>query len=357
MKGADKIEGEEEQREGCALKRIQEIRDRGARFQQRKVETRHLLLETAEAMDKVTREEQWGTTGTTGASILGGVLTVAGGALTIAAMTAAAPLLVAGTVVGVAGGLGGIAKNILVGKKKSAQQSGAELAMENLRKLEEEYKQAAIELAMEMEEMTEEQRKATHEMLALSKNTSVRSAVKSVLEDSAFKSVGETKGYRMKAMGTASLVLGATTKTMAKEISEEVLEMSAKSFGKVAGGVVVGVSALFLISDGVTITKTAMRLWRKEPSKAAEMLRELASRLSEGEEAQTPGPGTWNSDLSCPVCWDPLTALEGERTVLATPCGHLFCSTCLAGALQTSSSCPNCRSTVTLKSCNRIYLS
>lgn len=100
MKGADKMEGEEEQREGCAaLKRIQEIRDRGARFQQRKVETRHLLLETAEAMDKVgnapclqlhlqsfftslpkvTREEQWGTTGTTGASILGGVLTVAGG--------------------------------------------------------------------------------------------------------------------------------------------------------------------------------------------------------------------------------------------------------------------------------------
>ena len=51
----------------------------------------------------------------------------------------------------------GIAKNILVGKKKSAQQSGAELAMENLRKLEEEYKQAAIELAMVMEEMTEEQ--------------------------------------------------------------------------------------------------------------------------------------------------------------------------------------------------------
>ena len=28
---------------------------------------------------KVTREEQWGTTGTTGASIVGGVLTVAGG--------------------------------------------------------------------------------------------------------------------------------------------------------------------------------------------------------------------------------------------------------------------------------------
>merc|ERR1712013_349871 len=228
--------------------------------------------------------------------------------------------------------------------KKAAQQSGAELAMENLRKL-------------EVEDMTEEQRRTTHEMLALSKNTSVRSAVKSVLEDSAFKSVGETKGYKLKAMGTASLVLGATTKTVAKEISEEVMEMSAKSFGKVAGGVVVGVSALFLISDGVTITKTAMRLWKKEPSKAAEMLRELAEKLSEGEEDETHEPGAWNSDLSCPVCWDPLTALDGERTVLATPCGHLFCSTCLTNTLQTSSSCPNCRSRFTLKNCNRIYLS
>ena len=53
MKGAEIMEGEEEQREGCLLRRIQEIRDRGARFQQRKGETRHLLLKTAEAMDKV----------------------------------------------------------------------------------------------------------------------------------------------------------------------------------------------------------------------------------------------------------------------------------------------------------------
>ena len=44
---------EDQKEEGCILKRIQEIRDRGTRFQQRKKETRQLLLETAEAMDKV----------------------------------------------------------------------------------------------------------------------------------------------------------------------------------------------------------------------------------------------------------------------------------------------------------------
>merc|ERR1719319_1015938 len=172
--------------------------------------------------------------------------------------------------------------------------------MDNLRKLEEEFKQKVIELALEG--MSEGQRRMAHEMLALTKNTSVRNSVKAVREDQAFRTIGDTKGYNMKALGTASLVLGATTKTMVKEVSEEVLEMSAKGFGRVAGGVVVGVGALFLLSDGVTITKTAMRLWRKEPNKAADMLRALAARLAaQGEEGKVGGT---TADLSCPICWD-----------------------------------------------------
>ena len=46
-------EDKENKEQGCVLKRIQEIRDRGVRFQQRKIETKQVLLETAEAMDKV----------------------------------------------------------------------------------------------------------------------------------------------------------------------------------------------------------------------------------------------------------------------------------------------------------------
>jgi len=354
-KGGQEQVGEqvEEQVEGVEA-RIKEVRERGARFHQRKEETRVVLVETAEAIDRVIREDQWGTTGTTGVSMVGGVLTVVGGALTIATMGAAAPLLVAGTLVGVAGGVGGIAKNILVGRKKAAQQSSAETAMDNLRKLEEEFKQRVIELALEMEGMSEGQRRVAHEMLALTKNTSVRNSVKAVREDQAFRTIGDTKGYNMKALGTASLVLGATTKTMVKEVSEEVLEMSAKGFGRVAGGVVVGVGALFLLSDGVTITKTAMRLWRKEPSRAADMLRELAARLAaQGEEGKVGGT---TADLSCPICWDALTSLDMERTVTSTPCGHLFCSSCISSSLLTSSSCPTCRAKVSSKSCNRIYL-
>ena len=51
------LEDEENKEQGCVLKRIQEIRDRGLRFQQRKIETKQVLLETAEAMDKVEYRE------------------------------------------------------------------------------------------------------------------------------------------------------------------------------------------------------------------------------------------------------------------------------------------------------------
>ena len=51
-------------------------------------------------------------------------------------MGAATPLLIAGVAVGTAGGAGGIVKDRLVGKKKSDYLKEAELAMENLRKLE-----------------------------------------------------------------------------------------------------------------------------------------------------------------------------------------------------------------------------
>jgi hypothetical protein len=48
--------------------RIQGVREAGERFLQSKVETRLLLLRTAETIDRVTREDEWGTTGTTGVS-------------------------------------------------------------------------------------------------------------------------------------------------------------------------------------------------------------------------------------------------------------------------------------------------
>ena len=79
------------------------------------------------------------------------------GALTIATLGAAAPLLIAGTAVGAAGGLGGVARNFFVGKIKRNKQSAAELAMNNLMNLGEQYNTAVIELAKDYKNMSEEQ--------------------------------------------------------------------------------------------------------------------------------------------------------------------------------------------------------
>ena len=38
--------------------------------------------------------------------------------------------------------------------------------------------------------------------------------------------------------------------------------------------------------------------------------------------------------LQCPICLDPLRGLPSWKEVLSTPCGHLFCNTCLVTALR-----------------------
>jgi len=47
--------------------------------------------------------------------------------------------------------------------------------------------------------------------------------------------------------------------------------------------------------------------------------------------------------LQCPVCLDLLRSLPEWKEVVTTPCGHLFCSTCLATALRSVWQCPTCR--------------
>ncbi|KAK0400438.1 hypothetical protein QR680_015243 [Steinernema hermaphroditum] len=45
-------------------------------------------------------------------------------------------------------------------------------------------------------------------------------------------------------------------------------------------------------------------------------------------------------EFNCPIC---LYELEGPRTVLETPCGHLYHEECITRWLQGSSNCPYCR--------------
>ncbi|XP_018054052.1 PREDICTED: uncharacterized RING finger protein C548.05c-like [Atta colombica] len=57
--------------------------------------------------------------------------------------------------------------------------------------------------------------------------------------------------------------------------------------------------------------------------------------------------------LTCPICFE---ALSSKLKPYTTRCGHLFCSDCLQTFLQTAKKCPTCKTTITLKSCTRLYL-
>ncbi|XP_014478996.1 PREDICTED: LON peptidase N-terminal domain and RING finger protein 3-like [Dinoponera quadriceps] len=57
--------------------------------------------------------------------------------------------------------------------------------------------------------------------------------------------------------------------------------------------------------------------------------------------------------LICPIC---LELLCSKLKPITTPCGHLYCASCLKVHLRRSKECPKCKSTTTLKSCTRLFL-
>jgi len=60
--------------------------------------------------------------------------------------------------------------------------------------------------------------------------------------------------------------------------------------------------------------------------------------------------------LQCPICLDPLRGLPSWKEVLSTPCGHLFCNTCLVAALRSAWQCPTCRRRTRAEEAIKIFL-
>ncbi|CAL5082239.1 unnamed protein product [Urochloa decumbens] len=54
--------------------------------------------------------------------------------------------------------------------------------------------------------------------------------------------------------------------------------------------------------------------------------------------------------FTCPICWN---KMEEPST---TPCGHVFCNTCIKQAIKVQKKCPTCRKGLRATSVHRIYL-
>ncbi|KAJ1213843.1 hypothetical protein NDU88_001473 [Pleurodeles waltl] len=76
------------------------------------------------------------------------------------------------------------------------------------------------------------------------------------------------------------------------------------------------------------------------------------NKLKDGTASPRP-PGT----VTCPICMDVHTEIiQSGRVIVATKCGHVFCSQCLRDAMKNSSTCPTCRKKLTHKQYHPIYI-
>lgn len=61
---------------------------------------------------------------------------------------------------------------------------------------------------------------------------------------------------------------------------------------------------------------------------------------------------TKNTKLECAICLEDFN----DQSFSSTPCGHLFCSTCIARAVENRKMCPTCNSKLKSDDLRRIYL-
>ncbi|XP_048158766.1 E3 ubiquitin-protein ligase RNF4-like [Corvus hawaiiensis] len=67
------------------------------------------------------------------------------------------------------------------------------------------------------------------------------------------------------------------------------------------------------------------------------------------EEATASSDAQRGVVIRCPICMDVYSEImEHGRQLVATMCGHVFCSRCLPIALETDELCPTCRVDLTL---------
>ncbi|XP_039247014.1 E3 ubiquitin-protein ligase RNF4-like [Pipra filicauda] len=83
-----------------------------------------------------------------------------------------------------------------------------------------------------------------------------------------------------------------------------------------------------------------------------------ASEQQVSPEEQTARSNPWPpGTICCRICMDLYSKiLRSGRLVLATRCGHIFCSRCLSVAIEVTGACPTCSRELTHRQYHPIYL-
>ena len=111
-------------------------------------------------------------------------------------------------------------------------------------------------------------------------------------------------------------------------------------------------------------------LKRSEPEPTPKTTKKVSSRVEPSPKPALPVPVV--DEKTCPICMDTISEIKlSQRALMATQCGHIFCSPCLKKLskdylvekrqrtfrfMVTAVQCPTCRQICRLESCIPIYL-
>ncbi|CAN6244269.1 unnamed protein product, partial [Urochloa humidicola] len=88
----------------------------------------------------------------------------------------------------------------------------------------------------------------------------------------------------------------------------------------------------------------------QEGNKRRRVVNCLTPNRGEGSSFQANKEVPKEPIFTCPICWN---KMEEPST---TPCGHVFCTTCIKQAIKVQKKCPTCRKGLRATSVHRIYL-
>lgn len=286
------IEDETEQQAANGLREIQRM---SKKINRKGRETARSFREAANILDELWKATNKGRAVGTSVCIVGGLLTIGGGVATVMTAGAASPLLLFGMTAGFTGGGVNLVASYMEASVNSVQIKKAEKDwMETVDYIKKMKSTAQLWLNSESTRLWFRDLAERHSRLDLhslaggffpSLVTGCTYLQKSAAEAMAKASAQAAEDGAQAAAKTAAQlgddVAQAVTKTGA-QVADDVAQASAKAgakAGKVAGGVIIGVSAFFLAWDLYDLHCTITDLVKNKGSDAAKFLRAKADEL------------------------------------------------------------------------------
>lgn len=252
---------------------LRELQSKTQQLTSKAKETARSLREAANRLDKVWKDCKIARASGNSAGIVGGILTIGGGIATILTAGAATPLLLAGIGVGAAGAGTNLGTSIVE----------ATINSDEIKKAEKDLQKTVdyidnVNNTIQLWLKRKDKAKLLYICLLAVRTLELSDPVIKILQDVVLSALGLPADI-VEVTGKAALELGKSGAHAAGDVAESSAKAGAKAGSKIAGGLIIGVSAAFLVFDAIDLGFTVRDIVKNKGSDAARFLRQKANEL------------------------------------------------------------------------------